>query len=59
MLQMSKIIHSRNDWKEKAIQRGNELREHRKAQKRHLDKIVELKTQLKALKADDGEKKEN
>lgn len=56
MPQMSKILHSRNEWKEKAIQRANELREQKKTQKRHLQKIAELKAHLKAAEACDSEK---
>jgi len=33
MLQKSKIIESRNDWRRKAVQRA--IREYRKSQKRH------------------------
>jgi len=43
MLQMSKIMHSRDDWKKKAVERATEIREFRKTQKRHQEKIVELK----------------
>lgn len=40
---MSKIINSRDEWKNKATERAAELRELRKTQKRHLEKIAELK----------------
>ncbi len=43
MLQTSKILHSRDEWKNKAIERSAEIREYRKNQKRHLEKIAELK----------------
>jgi len=43
MLQTSKILHSRDEWKNKAIERSAEIREYRKTQKRHLEKIAELK----------------
>ena len=43
MLQASKILHSRDEWKNKAIERSAEIREYRKTQKRHLEKIAELK----------------
>ena len=49
MPQTSKIIQSREDWKNKAIQRANENREHRKNQKRHLEKIAQLKEQIITL----------
>ena len=43
MLQTSKILKSREDWKNKAIQRSYEIRELRKTQQRHLKTIIELK----------------
>lgn len=43
MPQMSKILKSRDEWKNKATERAAELREFRKTQKRHLEKIAELK----------------
>lgn len=59
MLQMSKILRSRADWRDKATQRANELREQRKAQKRYLAKIAELQAQLNALETRESEKKDN
>lgn len=49
MPQLSKLIRSRNDWRTKAVQRANELREHRKTHKRNRAHIVELKQQLDTL----------
>jgi len=46
MPQISKIIHSRNDWKSKAVRRANEIREYRKSQKRHQEKIASLTAQI-------------
>ena len=43
MPQISKILNSRDEWKIKATERAAELREFRKTQKRHLEKIAELK----------------
>lgn len=43
MLQLSKILNSRDEWKNKATERAAELRELRKTQQRHLNKIAELK----------------
>ncbi|WP_420538236.1 hypothetical protein [Methylotuvimicrobium alcaliphilum] len=40
---MSKLLNSRDEWKNKATERAAELRELRKTQKRHLKKIAELK----------------
>lgn len=45
MPQISKILNSRDEWKNKAIERAAELRELRKSQKRHLEKIANLKRQ--------------
>lgn len=50
MLQMSKILRSRDEWKRKTIQCNVELREFRKTQKRHLQKIAELKLDKRELK---------
>ena len=46
MPQTSKILKGRDDWKVKAVERANDIREHRKTNKRHLTKIAELKRQL-------------
>lgn len=59
MLQMSKILRSRADWKDKATQLANELREYRKERKRHLARIAELQTQLNTLETHESEKKRN
>ncbi len=58
MLQRSKVIQSRDEWKCKAVQRATENREQRKNIKRYQEKIVELKSQLKTLEqAKDTDKK--
>ena len=57
MPQKSKLIQSRDEWKRKAVQRSDELREQRKALKRNQAKIAELKIQLRALKAEEVVKK--
>ncbi len=54
MLQMSKIIRSRDEWKRKAVMRANELREFRKTNKHNQDKIAELKAQIKAMERGGG-----
>ncbi len=46
MLQISKVLKGRDEWKNKAVERATELREFRKTEKRHLKKIAELKCQL-------------
>ncbi len=46
MPQASKILQSRDEWKDKAIQRGYENRELIKDKKRLLEKIAALKLQL-------------
>lgn len=55
MLQMSKLINSRNEWRQKAVQRAEEVRELRKAKRRYQAKIAELKAQL--AKVDEESKK--
>lgn len=59
MLQYSKLLRGREEWKAKAIARGDENREQRKTIKRYQKRIAELKDQNKVLKeqlAEDGEK---
>ena len=43
MPQTSKILNSRDKWRNKATERAADIREFRKTQKRHLEKIAELK----------------
>jgi uncharacterized coiled-coil DUF342 family protein len=50
MLQTSKLYQARNDWRKKAIERADEIREYRKTTKRHKEKISELKEELKKIK---------
>jgi predicted nucleic acid-binding Zn-ribbon protein len=58
MPQLSKLIRSRDDWKTKAVQRADEIREHRKTIKRHQEQIAEIKSQIIALQqaAEDNKK---
>ncbi|MBW6453260.1 MAG: hypothetical protein K0A92_05710 [Methyloprofundus sp.] len=49
MLQQSKIIQSRDEWKRKAVQRAYEIREQRKTHKRYQEKVIELKATIHAL----------
>ena len=49
MLQHSKILRSRDEWKLKAVQRAEEIREHRKAQRRYRQKIAQLQSEIRAL----------
>ena len=51
MLQRSKIIRSRDEWKMKAVQRAEELREQRKTLRRYQQKLAQLKAELSALEA--------
>ena len=48
MLQRSKLISSRDEWKRKAVQRADEIRELKKTRKRLAEKIAELKAQNQA-----------
>ena len=43
MLQQSKLLQSRDEWKFKAVQRANEIRERKKIEKRNKETISELK----------------
>ena len=58
MPQLSKLIRSRDDWRSKAVQRADEIREHRKTNKRHQEQIADIKKQLTALQqiAEDNKK---
>jgi hypothetical protein len=49
MGQLSKIIKSRDSWRDKAVRRAEILRDSRKAKKRHQMMITELKTENKKL----------
>lgn len=57
MPQLSKLLKSRDEWKSKAIERATENRELRKAQKRHQEKIAELKCEKHHLESAIEEKK--
>ncbi|MCK5904867.1 MAG: hypothetical protein KAG86_06255 [Gammaproteobacteria bacterium] len=49
MPQLSKLIQSRENWKNKATLRATENRERRKQTKFHQKRIAELKVELKEL----------
>jgi uncharacterized coiled-coil DUF342 family protein len=49
MLQHSKIVRSRDDWKRKAVQRAENIREARKTERRYQQKIAQLKAEISAL----------
>ena len=49
MLQMSKIIAGREEWKRKANERATEIRVLKKTRKRHEQKIAELKCEVQRL----------
>jgi len=57
MPQASKILQARQEWRKKAIQRGYQIREFRKSEKRHLARIVELKQQNRELMQASADKK--
>ena len=57
MLQYSKVVKSRDDWKNKAIQRADDIREHRKARKRHLETIAELREKILSMEQTSEDKK--
>jgi len=50
MLQTSKLYQARNEWRKKAMERADEIREYRKTTGRHKKKISELKEEIKRLK---------
>jgi len=49
MLQCSKIIRSRDEWKLKAVQRAEQIREQRKTFRRYQQKLAQLKAEISAL----------
>jgi uncharacterized protein YlxW (UPF0749 family) len=49
MLQRSKIIRSRDEWKLKAVRRAEELREQRKTLLRYQQKLARLKAEITVL----------
>ena len=57
MLQMSKLLGSRKEWKNKAVQRAEDIREYRKTKKRHQAQISELKKQIAKLERGTVDKK--
>jgi len=57
MLQMSKVLSSRDAWKRTTIECRYQLRESRKTEKRHLRKIAELKLENRELKQLSEDKK--
>ena len=59
MLQMSKLLRSREEWKNKAVRRAEENREFRKSKKRYQERIGVLKAQLAALEQVIQDKKNN
>jgi hypothetical protein len=58
VVQQSKILYSRNEWREKAVKRAVDIREYRKAERRHLETIREQKQAIKELEQKLQEKKE-
>ena len=50
MVQLSKILHSRDNWKRTTIGCRYEIREFKKTKQRHLKKIAELKQENRELK---------
>jgi hypothetical protein len=57
VLQKSKLIRSRDEWKDKAVQRSYEIREHRKSRKRYLEQIAGLKTRVREMSQAEEDKK--
>ena len=59
MLQHSKVIRSRDEWKRKAVQRAEKIREGRKTERRYQQKIAQLKAEVSALEQAAAGKKTN
>jgi uncharacterized protein YlxW (UPF0749 family) len=57
VLQQSKILRSRDEWREKAIERADEIREYRKSENRHQKSVGELKQTVKNLQQELEDKK--
>jgi hypothetical protein len=57
VLQQSKILRSRDEWREKAVERADEIREYRKLENRHQKTIGELKQTVKNLQQELEDKK--
>jgi prefoldin subunit 5 len=57
VLQQSKLLRSRDEWREKAIERADEIREYRKSENRHQKTIGELKQTVKNLQQELEDKK--
>ena len=53
MLQMSKLIPRRDEWRKKAVQRAEQVRELKKAKRRYQNPIAELKTPITELEQAD------
>ena len=49
MLQMSKLIHGRGEWRKKAVQRAGQVCELKKEKRRYQDRIAEPKLQTAEL----------
>jgi len=49
MTQLSKVIKSRDSWRDKAVSRADILRDSRKTKKRHQGMISDLKAENKEL----------
>jgi len=50
MVQLSKILRSRDNWKRTTIECRYEIREFKKTKQRHLKKIAEVKRENRELK---------
>ena len=56
MLQMSKLIRSRDEWRAKATKRAEQVREFKKANLRYQNRISELKEKLIELEESNKKK---
>ena len=56
MLQHSKILQSRDDWRDKAVNRADEIRTLRKVKKRQQQSVADLKTRISVLEQENAKK---
>ena len=59
MLQQSKLLRSRDEWKTKAVLRATENREYRKADMRHREQLIALKKENEELRLSVEDLKKN
>ncbi len=56
MLQHSKLLQSRDDWREKAVNRADEVRKLRKVKNRQQLRVAELNAKISVLEQENAKK---